>query len=103
MIELGTEELMTLTAATRVLPHRRRHRPVNVSTLHRWATRGLRGVRLETVQVGGTKCTSREALDRFFAALAAQSQSGAPDGGVTQPVRPQAVRRALGDLEDLGV
>jgi hypothetical protein len=37
--------------------------------LWRWAARGIRGVRLEVVRVGGTTWTSVEALGRFFAAL----------------------------------
>ncbi|QKK07527.1 MAG: DUF1580 domain-containing protein [Planctomycetota bacterium] len=41
------------------------------STLYRWACSGLSGVRLEVVQVGGTMCTSRAAMERFFTRLAA--------------------------------
>ena len=36
------------------------------ATLYRWAARGLRGVRLETIQVGGSLCTSEEKLQLFF-------------------------------------
>ena len=103
MIELGKEELMTLTKATRLVPRRRGERLTHVSTLHRWATRGLRGVRLETVQVGGSKCTSREALDRFFSALS-QAASAADDATPPcRPVRAAAMRSALRDLEGLGL
>lgn len=48
----------------------RHGRRIHKSTLFRWGQRGLRGVVLETVQVGGTRCTSQSALWRFFAALA---------------------------------
>lgn len=68
-----SERLLTLSQAAKTLPHRRGGRPTHPSTLFRWATDGLRGVKLEVVQVGGTKCTSREALARFFAALGAAS------------------------------
>ncbi len=66
---MRTEELLTLADAASELPRRRLGRRPDVSTLHRWVTRGLRGVRLEAVQVGGCRCTSREALLRFFEQL----------------------------------
>lgn len=40
---------------------------VNVSTVWRWAQRGVKGVRLETFCVGGRRYTTREAWDRFVA------------------------------------
>lgn len=55
-----TEHMLTLTEAARHLPGR-----PHVSTLWRWYTRGVRGVRLETLVVGGRRYTSREALQRF--------------------------------------
>ena len=69
MSNLQTEELITLADAAALIPRRRMGRPAHPSTLFRWADAGLRGIRLETIQVGGTKCTSRAALFRFFAAL----------------------------------
>ena len=44
---------------------------VHPVTLWRWARRGLNGpdgqkVRLEVVRIGGTNCTSQEALQRFI-------------------------------------
>jgi hypothetical protein len=46
-----------------------RRRKVHVSCVYRWTVAGYRGVVLESLQVGCTRCTSREALGRFFAAL----------------------------------
>ena len=46
-------------------------RRIHPSTLHRWRLRGTRGVKLETLLVGGTRYTSVEALNRFFAATTA--------------------------------
>lgn len=74
MIDIRTEKLLSLTRAARRLPRRRAGRKVAASTLYRWSAVGCRGIRLETVQVGGTRCTSLEALGRFFAALAAQAR-----------------------------
>lgn len=44
---------------------------IHPSTLHRWRQRGIRGVRLETLLIGGARYTSTEALSRFFAATTA--------------------------------
>ena len=51
------------------LPGRRAGSRLNVSTVFRWAQHGCKGVRLETIQVGGAKATSEEAIKRFFAKL----------------------------------
>ena len=37
----------------------------DLSTLHRWATKGSRGVRLESFRVGRLWATSKPAVDRF--------------------------------------
>ena len=39
------------------------------STIHRWRHPGVRGVRLETVRIGGVHHTSLSCLRRFFATL----------------------------------
>jgi len=77
MTALDTETLIPLSEAAALLPRRRGNRPTHPSTLFRWASVGLRGVVLEIVQVGGTKCTSREALNRFFSRLASAQPSAA--------------------------
>lgn len=69
MVDPLSEQLISLTEAASLLPRRRRGRKASPSTCYRWSQTGVRGVVLETVQVGGTRCTSREALARFFAAL----------------------------------
>ncbi len=58
------ETIITFADAVKELPRRRRGRKVHVSCIYRWSTSGCRGVVLETLQVGGTRCTSREALQR---------------------------------------
>lgn len=59
MIDIHREHLMQLSQAAQELPGR----PA-VSTVWRW-TRGVRGVCLESVVIGGRRFTSREALQRF--------------------------------------
>jgi len=66
MIDSASETLISLADAAGELPRRRRGRKAHVSCLYRWSTAGCRGVVLESIQVGATRCTSREALQRFF-------------------------------------
>lgn len=65
--DLLRESIITMSEAARRLPIRRRGKPLHVNTLHRWAHKGCRGVVLETVMIGGSRCTSVEALRRFTA------------------------------------
>lgn len=54
------------------VPHRlpkRNSKKLNSSTVWRWCIDGVQGVRLEHVRCGRQMCTSKEALDRFFARL----------------------------------
>jgi hypothetical protein len=71
-----TEKLRSFAEATKRLPALRGGKSVNPSTVWRWTTRGVHArngvlVRLESIKVGGTCCTSDEALLRFFHALSA--------------------------------
>ena len=73
-IDPAAETLRSFAEAARRLPPLRKGRPVSPTTVWRWATRGVRSrsgvtVRLETLKVGGTCCTSDEALARFFRVL----------------------------------
>ena len=55
MVDINHERLLTFTEAAKSLPGR-----PNVATLWRWRTAGCRGVKLETILVGGKRYTSRE-------------------------------------------
>ena len=50
---------------------RRGGRPLHVSAYHRWASKGLNGIRLRTVKAGGARASTRAWLRQFFDALAA--------------------------------
>ena len=89
-IDLLTETVLSLSDAAAALPRRRGGRKVHPSCVYRWVQRGLKGIRLECVQVGGTKCTSQEALARFFEALTY--------GADRPPVRSPAKRRRDAEL-----
>jgi hypothetical protein len=76
MIDISLEETLSLCEAAKQLPRRRAGKRPNVATLYRWAQVGCRGIRLEVLNVGATKCTSMEALQRFFDRLTAQAEAG---------------------------
>lgn len=57
-----TQKLVSFAELARALPRRRRNRPVHVSTIHRWRQRGVDGVRLEAIRIGGAWHTSWEAF-----------------------------------------
>ena len=69
MINMQSETILTLSEAANRLPKRRRGKRPHVATMYRWARNGLRGTRLEVIQVGGSLCTSSEAVQRFFEML----------------------------------
>lgn len=73
MIDTTIETVVTLAEAARLLPRRRAGRKCSKSTLYRWTTRGCRGTILESIQIGATKCTSTQALNRFFQRLTSRS------------------------------
>ncbi len=94
MIPLATEAVITLSQARRFLPRRSNGKPVAPSTLYRWSLKGVRGVRLETLKVGGMLCTSREALQRFCDRITDQ------DGSDIHPMphRPSSVSQDTKDI-----
>jgi len=84
MIDIATEELLALKDVSALLPRRRKGRRPTFSCVWRWATTGCRGVKLETVRIGSTLCTTRGALQRFFRCLsqeAAVESAGDPGAG----------------------
>jgi hypothetical protein len=93
-IDIQTETVLPFAAAARRLPRLRADRPVNPATLWRWGSHGLRGVRLETCRVGGTRCTSMEALARFFAAL---------EGRKVEPAQVRTADSTEAELDRIGV
>ncbi len=99
MIDLEREHIMTLAQAAKRIPTGH-ERSIHISTLHRWRTRGLRGVRLEAIRLGGRVYTSREALARFAERL---SRSGHEPSIRTVGQRRRADERAARELDKVGI
>jgi hypothetical protein len=89
-IDISAETVVSLTQATHHLPERRGGKKPNVATIYRWTNDGCRGVRLEYTMVGATRCTSLEALQRFFDRLTDAAEADHP---VTPPPVPSRSRQ----------
>lgn len=74
MINISAETLIPLREAPKHLPPRPSGKRVHISVCYRWISRGVRGVHLESIKIGGSTYTSIEALQRF-----ADRLSGAGD------------------------
>ena len=64
-IDVDSETLLPFCEARSAFPGGKR---LSLATLHRWRLHGVRGTRLETVLIGGSRYTSAEAISRFIAA-----------------------------------
>ena len=100
MLDPTDETLTALADVSKILPRRRGGRKAHISGIYRWSTIGIRGVVLETTQVGGTRCTSPAALCRFFESLAAPQAH--PQPARTPRQRERAIADAGRELEQAG-
>ena len=68
-----------------------------MSACYRWVSRGVRGVRLDAIRIGGTLYTSLEALQRFADQLSTALVSGAaePKPPLTREKEIERAARAL--------
>lgn len=73
-IDLEHERLISLAEAQALLPGH-----PHLSTLWRWRKRGIGGVRLDTIRVGGRRFVSLKQLSGFIAAITDPQRSGAPE------------------------
>jgi hypothetical protein len=108
VIDLSTENLVSLTEAARLLPPARDGRPVHTSCILRWCLRGARSpagsrVRLEAVRLGGRWVTSKQAIQRFADRLTPQLGDAPTTTPRTPAARRRASERAEKQLEKLGI
>jgi len=108
-IDAIREELLSLAEATKVMPRVNGKRPA-ISTLWRWCRKGLRGVHLDYVRVGRNIATTREALSRFFNALAAMDEPITDPPRIERPLirttsrsRQQAIEEAERICQEAGL
>jgi hypothetical protein len=95
-IDALQEDLLTFSQAARQA-RPRGSKPAALSTIWRWYTKGISGIKLETTCHGGTRYTSAEALCRFFVAVTlARSKQDAPQKPNAEPgTRSAATKKRL--------
>jgi hypothetical protein len=64
VIDTINEDMLTLTEAIAYIPTH-----PDIKTLYAWTYTGCKGVVLETITVGSKRCTSKQALQRFYEKL----------------------------------
>jgi hypothetical protein len=95
----SVRELLSLREASQLLPGK-----PHISTLHRWRLRGIRGVKLITVMVGGRRWVHPDALRDFNAAITAAREPGAANAGPpTRTTRTRTVKKAEQTLSKEGI
>ena len=77
----------------------RNGKPINLGTVYRWVTRGVRGRRLQVARVGGMMTTTLSWLDDFFNGPTASGGSTYP----TSTQRQRAIARAEAELAADGI
>jgi hypothetical protein len=100
MIDLTVEIPLTLREASRLPQLRKNGRRPHIASVYRWVTSGCRGVVLESAVVGGSRVTTSESIDRWIAALTAETK---PHSQVRTPARRRRDHnRADADLAQAG-
>lgn len=101
MIDIASEQLISLAEAAGMLPCGRKGRYPNVKTVYAWTIHGCRGIVLETLQLAGRRATSKEAVHRFIQALTAAAGTPRSVTGRGATTSRQAELEA--ELDRLGV
>lgn len=84
------EDAITLTKAADFVPSR-----PHCATIWRWATKGCRGIKLQTWLLGGKRVTTPAALEEFLQKLNADSSADEADPGLEGDRRSKAAGKAL--------
>ncbi|MEJ7590355.1 MAG: DUF1580 domain-containing protein [Planctomycetaceae bacterium] len=91
-IDFEAETIITLGEACRAFPPN----GISDATMARWIQKGVKGVKLETLLIGGRRVTSKEAICRF---IAAQNPDESPAPAAISPAQrrrqSEAARQAL--------
>ena len=77
-IDINSQKLIRLADVRKLpnLPIGRNGKRLHIATLYRWVLRGVRGVKLEVIMVGGSTCTSEEAVQEFFDEVTRRRRGG---------------------------
>ena len=103
MIDLQNESLIPVREVPSHLPTSTAGQKVHVATVWRWIKRGCRGVKLETLLLGGSRLTSLEALQRFAERTTAAADGATESGAETVAVHRRSHEQASRELDEAGI
>ena len=99
MIDLESEELVCLADAAAFFPRRRGGKRPSFTTIWRWVTAGVNGIKLEAIRCGSTLCTTRPAVVRFLEAQTQADRRISPaSASSTSAARRKQIERAEAEL-----
>jgi hypothetical protein len=93
-------DMVPFAVVPKLLPSRRRGRRIHISRVYAWHLKGLHGVRLRALSIGGTLHTSRTWLTEFFEQVTTAKSAVAP---VVTIGREKAVASARATLDAAGI
>ena len=96
-IDATNEQLIPFSQARSAFPGGKRY---SLSSLHRLRLHGVRGVKLETCLIGGSRYTSAEAIRRF---IAAQNPAESAEPAITGKQRARMAETANRILAESGM
>jgi len=99
-IDIAIEKPISFNEAAKYLPEGRRP---SFSTWWRWFKTGIAGVKLDTILIGGQRCTSAEAVARFFEGITAAKDCHSSPVPRTSRQRKAAIAAAERELADAGI
>jgi len=97
-IDIHSERMIPFTEAPGHIPGR-----PHLATVHRWRLRGTRGVRLESVLVGGKRFTSAEAIERFVDATTRAADGDSTPRPESDAARDRRLDRVERELDVAGL
>jgi Protein of unknown function (DUF1580) len=108
MIDIASEEVLSLAQAAKLLPPGRLGRPCAFPTILRWCLSGARSldgrlVKLECLRLGGKWITSRQAIQRWAEALTPQMDDAPSQPTQTMKQRKRRAEKETRELEKLGI
>ncbi len=99
MIDVSREELLPLREAARLFPSGRKPgKAVHIGTVYRWSLKGVKGVRLCTILVGGIRYTTLNSIAEFLRELnkGAESSLAPVDRDSIRVARTRSILGRLG-------
>lgn len=95
-IDIQEESVCTLSELAR-------RYDVHVCTIHRWRLRGIKGIRLETIRIGGKRLSSFEAGDRFNERVTAAADGEPVPRAESSGAREKRLARVEAELAKCGI